>query len=163
MRLIRKVTRNFIKTKLLLPTDVLEQKMRVYDNEARKTLQILIEKTNEFGKQLGFDKEILAHLKSLNQLMHKLDEVVIDCAHKLAPYTAPKLESIEVKSKIEHKFVIKAPQAVKSVDEWAKITGAKQAKIEEMTPTINRIIPPAPSIHDYEEEDIEDQRKTLLN
>ena len=52
-------------------------------------------------------------------------------ASKLAPYTHPKLEAIEVKSEVEHRFVIRAPNQIASVDEWVKQTGAQRLKIEQ--------------------------------
>jgi hypothetical protein len=164
MKYLKKKTNRKVKCKNISPVEVLSTKMRIYDNEAKATLAVLIDKTNEFKELVGFDKEILANLKSLQSMMHKLDEVVIDCAHKLAPYCSPKLESIEVKSNIIHKYVIKAPQMIKSTDEWAKITGAERARIEDMAPQIDRITPPAPSIHDFDQDEDEiSTQKHLLN
>ena len=52
-------------------------------------------------------------------LLHCKD-MAIECAHKLAPYQAPKLQSIEVKKKITHKFVIQGPSVVKDANIWLK-------------------------------------------
>ena len=58
-------------------------------------------------------------------------ERAIETASKLAPYYHPKLEAIEVKSEVQHKFVIRAPNQIANVDEWIKQTGAQRLKIEQ--------------------------------
>lgn len=78
-------------------------------------------------------------------------ERAIDCAHKLAPYDHAKLESIEVKSTVEHRMVMRAPQKIANVDEWARITGASVAKLEDLEVKDKKFAPPAQSIHDYDE------------
>ena len=40
-------------------------------------------------------------------------ERLIDVASKLAPYEHAKLQSVEVKAKVEHRFVVRAPQPIK--------------------------------------------------
>lgn len=47
-------------------------------------------------------------------------ELVVKCAEKLAPYESARLQSIEVKSEVEHRFVIRAPEVAKSSEEWFK-------------------------------------------
>jgi len=86
------------------------------------------------------------------------DSVVraIEVAAKLAPYSDPKLEAIEVKSEVEHRFVIRAPEQMKSVDDWMKRTGAEQLRLDQSVRLSNcKPEPPAPSIHDYEDMDNE--------
>jgi len=150
----------------LKATDVLYQKMHAYNNEAKTILKYLIELVQAENKSSP-------QLKALYQLMDKADEIVIDCAHKLAPYQSPKLESIEVRNKIEHKFVLRAPAKIVSMDEWAKQTGAEKLNSDQMNPQLKQLTPPAPSIHDFasderlrisaerdEEDSIEDEIKT---
>lgn len=88
-------------------------------------------------------------------------EKAIDCAHKLAPYEHPKLESMEIKQKIEHRMVIRAPQKMANVEQWMKITGASEAKLDELTPKEQKIREPEPSLHDFDEDldEIETQKR----
>lgn len=83
--------------------------------------------------------------------MVKASERAIDCAHKLAPYEHAKLESMEVKQTIEHRMVMRAPTKIKSVEEWAKITGASVAKLDELEKKEREATKPAESIHDYDD------------
>lgn len=83
--------------------------------------------------------------------MVKASERAIDCAHKLAPYEHAKLESMEVKQTIEHRMVMRAPTKIKSVEEWAKITGASVAQLDENAAKERELHKPAESIHDYDE------------
>lgn len=127
-------------------TDVLYRKMHTYDNEAKHILSTLINLIKDQPQQN------LAQIKSLYSLMAKADETVIDCAHKLAPYQTPKLESIEVKGKVDHRYVMRAPQRINSVEEWMQKTGAERMKIEQLTKKeeIKRELPI--SLHDFEED-----------
>jgi hypothetical protein len=141
----------------LRATDVLYHKMHVYNNEAKAILKILIDRT----KTVNTASPVL---RELYLLMRKADDIAIDCAHKLAPYQSPKLESIEVKNRVEHRFVLRAPKPIASVDEWTKQTGAERARVEEAMAKTKDIAPVAPSLHDYDE-DYEDEIKThkMLN
>lgn len=127
-------------------TDVLYEKMHSYNTEARIILNYLIELVKSQNKNSPA-------LKSLYQNMTKLDDVVIDCAHKLAPYQTPKLESIEVRSKVEHKFVLRAPSKIASLEEWTKATGAEKLNSDQINPKAKEMAPIAPSIHDYADMD----------
>jgi hypothetical protein len=131
----------------LLATDVLYRKMHVYDKEAKEILAFLIKTVKDSPIANN------AQLKSLYSLMEKADERAIECASKLAPYQTPKLESIEVKGKVDHRYVIRAPQNMQSVDQWMKYTGAERLKIEELNKEKPNKPPPTPSIHDFTEDD----------
>lgn len=135
--------------------DVLHNKMHTYNKEAREILSYLIE-------QMRAQNKNSPALKSLYQLMQKADEIVIDCAHKLAPYQDAKLNAIEIKSKISHSFVLRAPTKVKSIKEWQELTGAEvlppNTKAEE-----HKLSPIEPSIHDFDEEELIEDQKRMLN
>lgn len=45
-------------------------------------------------------------------------KMAVDCAAKLAPYEAPRLESVEIKQKTVTKYVIEAPTAMKDPNLW---------------------------------------------
>jgi len=137
-------------------TDVLYQKMHAYNKEAKEILAYLVKETKERNPNSPA-------LKQLYQMMDKADNIVIDCAHKLAPYQSPKLESIEVRNKVEHKFIIRAPQKITSVEEWTKITGAEQLKQDNFDKKQSVITPPAPSIHDFDTDDDEIETLKRLN
>ena len=47
---------------------------------------------------------------------------MIECAKYLAPYQSPRLESIEHKGEIEHKYVIQAPKAIRDTSDWLEST-----------------------------------------
>ena len=102
--------------------------------------------------------------RELKYLVDKLGEYrekSCDLAVKYLPYKQPKLEAIEVKNQVEHRFVIRSPDAIANVSDWAKKTGATYLKIREnMEQTKPQLAPIAPSIHDFEEDD-EDERKTF--
>jgi hypothetical protein len=84
----------------------------------------------------------------------------IDCAHKLAPYEHPKLESMEVKQTIEHRMVMRAPQKILDVDQWAKLTGATVAKLEDLQKRETTFAPRTESLHDFDEDESEDEINT---
>lgn len=127
----------------LLATDVLYSTMTAYNKEHKSILQYLVElvKANNTN---------LPQLKQLYMLMNKAGEVAIDCAHKLAPYQSPKLESIEVRNQVEHKFVIRSPEKAKSIEEWAKMTGAQSMDYDPSIKKEEKVQEPAPSIHDFD-------------
>ena len=78
--------------------------------------------------------------------MHNFNTLAIECATKLAPYHAPKLESIEIKKKVTHRFVIKAPMIAVTAEQWLKDAGVnaketilppeKQKRINSIHPKI---------------------------
>ena len=124
-------------------TNILYLKMCTYNVEAKKILQELQ------GKHLTRDEK-----KELYQLMRRADDIVIDCAAKLAPYQTPKLESVEVKNQVEHRFVMQSPRKITTVDEWAKLTGADklQYKASELAAK-KEFAKPTPSLYDFEEDE----------
>lgn len=105
--------------------------------------------------------EILVHLKKddvrgdLIALMYKeygrVQDILIDCANKLAPFEDAKLQAMEVKTKSEHVFVIQAPKISKDVSSWLQEVGGKRLELEKM-PDKQTIIKNYPSeITDIEE------------
>jgi hypothetical protein len=81
-------------------------------------------------------------------------ERAIECATKAAPYWHPKLEAIEVKSEVEHKYVVHAPDQMISVQEWAIKTGAAFLESDHKSTDIKAKHQPAkPSLYDYEDTD----------
>lgn len=157
MKYLRRVKRDLPQAHLRA-TDVLYQKMHAYNKEAKEILNYLIE-------QMKLQNKNAPALKTLYQLMAKADDVAIDCAHKLAPYQTPKLESIEVKSKTIHQFVLRAPQSVKSVEQWMAQTGAEKLNSELVNRKLdNKVMDIEPSIHDYDQDEDEiNTHRELLN
>lgn len=92
--------------------DILHQKMMFYSDDAILLATSIINKikeTSNNGKLLvEMQKELL-----------KIDALAIDCAAKLAPYQNPKLNTVEVKKKTTHRFVIEAPKRL-STEDWIK-------------------------------------------
>jgi hypothetical protein len=80
-------------------------------------------------------------------------ERAIEVAAKLAPFCHPKLEAVQVKSEVEHKYVIQAPGQMASVDDWAKRTGATYLALSDQANTGPTLQPIKPSIHDFEDEE----------
>lgn len=146
----------FIKQFVVNATDVLHEKMHTYNKEAKEILKYLIDEMTAQNKNSPA-------LKSLYQLMSKADDVVIDCASKLAPYQSPKLNTIEVKSKVEHRYVLRAPKQIKSVEDWAEMTGAKTLSSEELEKKAKEFAPKVETLHDYDatEDEIETQKRLL--
>jgi ribosomal 50S subunit-recycling heat shock protein len=130
----------------ILAKDMIYEKMIVYNTKAREILAFLIENYKKSDKA-QFEK-----LKQLYIQMRQCDEIVIDCAHKLAPYQSPKLESVEVRSKVEHRYVMQVPQPMKSAADWMKMTGAEALK-ESDTVKVVAVKKTVPSIHDFVDED----------
>jgi hypothetical protein len=126
--------------------DVLYEQMCIHHFQAKSVIRSMLDLVREDPKAN------FAVMKDLLAKMRQCGEVAIDCAAKIAPYQTPKLETLEVKSKVEHKFVIEAPQPVASVTDWAKLTGAKLAKINK-TETKRVLQPIKPSIHDFDDDE----------
>lgn len=132
-----------------------------YNTKAKEILDVIIDELKKSEKAQG------ATLLAVYKHLRAADDIVIDCATKLAPYQSPKLESIEVNKKVEHRYVIRAPQQSKSTQDWVNLTGANKEDNKVKVPYIK---PPAPfTIHDMEsmeqedidDEDINEQRRTL--
>lgn len=95
-------------------TEILYDKMIFYHEKADEIAKVLIEMI-EKGKTARGDLVVQIHKD-----MHRFNDIAIECASKLAPYQTPKLESVEVKQKITHKFVVKAPMVAQTTQEWLK-------------------------------------------
>lgn len=68
--------------------------------------------------------------KSQGDLLYKLYKLMLDnksmlieIAAKLAPYEHAKLESVEVKATVEHRFVIRVPEKAKDTKAWLENCG----------------------------------------
>lgn len=135
--------------------DVLHEKMVFYSNKARRLLEEII-------KALKDNNASAAELLMAYKLLKETDLLAIDCATKLAPYQTPKLESIETKQKIEHRYVLRAPAQFKNTDDWMKAVGANK----EDDSTLNNL-PPIPSpkpftIHDAPNSELDELEDEIL-
>jgi len=126
-----------------LARDVLYDGMVNFETRAKQCLSVMIETIK------NSQKSNYAELKILYQEFRKCQELAADYAHKLAPYQSPKLESIEVKSQVEHRYVMRVPHQMKSNDEWMKATGASKTSLAEMT-TLSRAVVPKRGASDTE-------------
>lgn len=125
-----------------LARDVLYDAMVNFESKANKIIHVMIEMIK------GQQKANYQELKVLYQEFRKCSELACEYASKLAPYQSPKLESIEVKSEIEHKYVIRVPHQMKNIEEWSKATGAAK-----LVKQIEETIPKVPKYEDIEVED----------
>lgn len=114
-------------TKELSPREVLQAKMHYYNKRAHKVAGAII----HLIKQQ--DKNRADLLVDLHRQMMKFDDLAIDCATRLAPYTHAKLSSMEVKSETKHTFVVRVPEVIKDTDSWLDKCTDK-SKIIELTP-----------------------------
>lgn len=138
--------------------DLLYQKMMFYAEKSQTILKAIIQDMNDNPE--GGDAKL--RIQAMRMLKES-DELAIDCAVKLAPFQSPKLESVEVNNKVEHRYVMRAPAQFKSTDDWAKATGAKH---QDDTKDISTEVYQPPSrlhIQDLSEpeDDFEDQRRSL--
>lgn len=92
--------------------DILYKKMMFYDTSAMLMAKDICELLKDSAKARG-DK-----LAEMFKHMMRFNDICIDCASKLAPYQSAKLESVEIKKKVEHSFVIRAPVAAPSSSKW---------------------------------------------
>lgn len=125
-----------------LARDVLYDAMINFESKANTIITVMIEMIK------STQKSNYQELKVLYQEFGRCSELACDYATKLAPYQSPKLESIEVKSEVEHRFVLRVPHQMKSVEEWSKLTGANKLKIEDITKIENQS-----KVIDHEESD----------
>lgn len=109
----------------LTPRDVFQHLLEDAFHNYKAIRELLVNKLK------SSDSITEAGMMRLLNKFGNISENTLDVASKYAPYCHAKLEAIEVKSEVEHRFVIRAPQKVKSVEEWMTITGAKVASIEE--------------------------------
>lgn len=94
------------------PMDVLQEKMEFYDSKGTSLFIALKKELKDNGANRG---DLLVAMTK--NIMHCQD-MAIECAHKLAPYRNPKLQSIEVNKKVVHRFVIQAPKTFKDSSTW---------------------------------------------
>lgn len=92
--------------------DVLHDQMVFYEE---KSISLLLAIKKELKENSPTRGDLLVTITK--NLLHCKD-MAIECAHKLAPYQAPKLQSIEVKKKITHKFVIQGPTIAPNNSIW---------------------------------------------
>jgi hypothetical protein len=106
-----------------LAREVIEDLMIMWRKKIPPIVHLMIENATKQGKPIEA-------LKLFNNLK-EASEHALDAAAKLLPVQTPKLESIQVKSEVEHKFVIRAPAQILSIDEWAKQTGATRVRTDQ--------------------------------
>ena len=136
--------------------DVLYETMHRYRTEMREIILVI----REAYKSIKMDERIkLAEIRGLTQQLLKIDEFIVDIAHKLAPYQSPKLETIEVKNQIEHKFVLRAPTPIANVQDWMQKTGAEKLNSDQINPIRKEVTPQEPSIHDFDDDEVETFKK----
>lgn len=117
-----KLPPDFLKKKA---TEILYEKMVFYDKKA-KELYLEIKKVLKTGdaSQRG---DILAQM---TKYLSKANDICIDCASKLAPYQSPRLQSMEVKKNVTHRFVIQAPKPAVDSAQWLEEADKPIALIE---------------------------------
>lgn len=125
------------------PKTILRKNMLISQALADEIIPVFIQKVKEINPK---DPQIKFWYKE----MTSAQAMAIDCAHKLAPYEHAKLESMEIKQTVEHRMVMRAPAKIANVEEWAKITGASVAKLEELEKKQQEFKAPAASIHDFD-------------
>ena len=111
----------------LTPRQVLYNKMCYYEKTAHKLASAIIKVLKSEEKSRG-DLLVLLHKDML-----KFDIMAIECASKLAPYVHAKLSNIEVKSTIEHKFVMRTPTPIKDTNTWLEACNSQTIMIEDKT------------------------------
>ena len=93
-------------------------------------MDYLHEKSNRHAKaiqeRLENQNADAVELRLHFEAARKTREQMIDVASKLAPYIHPKLESIDINSEIEHRFVIVAPKQANSTKEFLSLVGREE-------------------------------------
>jgi len=107
--------------------------MRLYHDKVPAILEKMVINARDKGSPAEAIK-LAMHLKECTSLSS-------ENAAKLAPYRHPKLESVDIRSEVEHRFVLRSPEPVKSIDDWAKATGAS---ILDVTKQLEKFEPPKP-------------------
>lgn len=92
--------------------DILYEKMMFYNDKAYIIANGLIKVIQEGEKARG---DLLV---SLSKDLHRFNDIVIDCATKLAPYQAPKLGALEVRNNTTVRFVVAAPPLEANTNKW---------------------------------------------
>lgn len=157
-------------------TEVLYTKMDFYDTKAKALLKKIMEALNSQEKARG---DLATYIY---KQFHEANKLAIECATKLAPYQSPKLETVEVKKKVHHQFVIRAPSTPRTKEQWMNEVGAtnieSEQTIKQIAREVNREIREEMNVdedqqrilnrireEDSEEDEnsiIEEERKTLL-
>ena len=117
------------KPEKLSAKEVLEQHLELLNNRVPPIVKKMISNSREQGSPI----EALKLFNALKDLTTQ----ICDVAHKLAPYQSPKMESVEIKSQVEHRYVIRAPEPILNVQAWLKKTGAEYLKLENHHNSIN--------------------------
>ena len=104
--------------KNLDPTDVLQEQMVFYRDKSLQLAQLIIEKIKNDPKHRG------DQLVAVYKQMTRAREMTIKVATELAPYRKPKLQSVEVKTQVEHKYILRAPEPIAETGDWLKLVGA---------------------------------------
>lgn len=118
--------------------DVLREVMTFHHEKAKDIILSIITLLKKEEKPRG---DLLANMY---KEYSRNTDLAVDCAAKLAPFESPKLQSMEVKNEMVHKFVMRVPAQSMSTDDWMQATGAKRAVIEQKI---------APNVEDIEYED----------
>ena len=93
-------------------TEVLREIMLFHDTKAKIIILDIVNRLNDLEKSRG---DLLAMMyKKYSETV----QIVIDCAAKLAPYEKPRLQAVEVKSTVEHRFVLRAPEQASNSNTW---------------------------------------------
>jgi len=102
-------------TKRLEPEEVLQAQLE-YLNETA------VSNAHEIAKRLKEDGNGLA----LAQLYHDAvatRKQLLDISKALIPYRAPRLESVELKQTIEHRFAVFSPEPIKKIEDFMSAVG----------------------------------------
>lgn len=112
--------------------DILYKNMIFYDSRATKLALHIIKVIKQEDKGRG---DLLV---TMAKQMNGYNSLAIDCANKLAPYTHAKLQSVEVKNTVEHRFVMRTPTPIKNSTEWLE-NCSKEGALIELNPTKSEI------------------------
>ena len=103
--------------RIYTPASVLQEKMEFYHNKAEVICLKIIEVLKTHNPTRG---DLLA---MMYKNMQSCNDIAIDCAAKLAPYKHPKLESVEMKKSVTHRFVVRSPNVIPNKDDWLNSIG----------------------------------------
>lgn len=104
------------------PREVLYDEMIFYHQKAVPMGNEIARIIKEGGKARG------DLLFELFKIMCENKKMAVEVASKLAPYEHAKLQSLEVKSTSEHRFVIRAPERLESSEVWLKSAGKENTE-----------------------------------
>lgn len=135
MKYTRRSRKNSVPTFVRRATQVLYDKMLFYDQKGKTLLKKMVDSLESSSD----DKKRAELSIYCYKEMRKCDDLAIECATKLAPYQTPKLVSVESKTKAEHRFVIRAPRAPSSKEDWMKGAGAAMLE-KEIDDTIAKVV-----------------------